>query len=69
MSRQQRYQLKHKQSGLCVLCSRKVVEAGKSLCSYHLAKRRMEMRARLGLRPWHAGGPGRPSLVSRWSKG
>jgi len=64
MTRQQRYQLKHKRAGLCVLCSRPTAPTGGSLCKFHLAKRRLEMRARLGLHPWHAGGPGRPPLLA-----
>lgn len=60
MTRQQRYQRRHKEAGLCIYCPRKAVSQW--FCEIHLCKRRTIMRARKGSRPWYPGGPGRPPL-------
>ncbi len=61
MTRQERYQRRHKEAGLCIYCPRKAVSQW--FCAMHLKKRRTLMRVRKGSRPWHPGGPGRPPLT------
>ena len=60
MTRQQRYQRRHKEAGLCIYCPRTAVSQW--FCDIHLQKRRAMMREQKGSRPWHPGGPGRPPL-------
>jgi hypothetical protein len=61
MSRQQRYQARHRAAGLCLACSRPVLE-GAVHCRRHHLQRRRQMRRREGLRPWQPGGRGRPPI-------
>jgi hypothetical protein len=67
MYRQQKYQLEHKKARLCTMCSRKAV-GRRSLCEFHLVRRRLKMRERLGLKPWKPGGRGRPPLLQGLEK-
>jgi hypothetical protein len=46
MSRQRKYQLRHKRAGLCCNCSRPVV-SGTLFCELHRRKRNLENRERL----------------------
>ena len=43
MSRQRRYQLRHRRAGLCLACSRPVVSGG-SFCEVHRRKRNLKNR-------------------------
>lgn len=63
MTRQERYQQRHKAAGLCIYCPRKAISGW--FCAHHLRKRRTNMREQNGNRPWHPGGPGRPPLTRR----
>lgn len=62
MTRQERYQQKHKAAGLCIYCSRKAVS--RWFCAMHLKKRRLSMRKLKGNKPWRPGGRGRPPLIT-----
>jgi hypothetical protein len=58
MTRQRRYQLRHRLQGLCTLCPKPAVSANH--CLRHLQMTRGLKRAAAGNRPWRPGGPGRP---------
>ena len=66
MTRQERYQLRHKNEGLCHICPLKAVPK-KSFCKIHLEQRRVKNRERmrrlLNCKPRIEGGRGRPHTM------
>ena len=65
MSRQRRYQLRHRAAGLCLQCSRVRVPTSKMYCRPHLEGERLRMRAVRQGQPWRPRGRGRPPLEHR----
>ena len=69
MSRQQRYQLRRRARGLCMLCGGTVKAISKAgLCFHHLFARRTTQGIARGCAPWHPGGPGRPPIEARGTR-
>jgi len=64
VSRQIRYQRRHRLEGLCLLCPNKVCVHSK-LCEKHLLKNRLIKRFNGGWTRWRKGSPGRPPLEHR----
>jgi hypothetical protein len=63
-SRQHRWQLDRLASGLCSLCGRRPLRHYARSCDPCALAQRRRRQARLGLTPWHPGGPGRPPIWS-----
>ncbi len=57
MDRRVKYQLKHKELGLCWLCPRKAAP-GLRMCRSHHTRNVRAMRARNNFKPWRPGGRG-----------
>jgi len=59
LSRQRIWQIKHKQLGLCRLCSHPIFPTS-SLCKKHLISKRVAKRKKAGHSPWKKGSAGTP---------
>lgn len=62
VSKQRKHQLRRKAAGLCEVPGCCFPPVGKSYCKYHLKKWRQRQRKKLGCKPWHPGGKGRPPI-------
>jgi predicted amidophosphoribosyltransferase len=61
-SRQRLWQLMNSAEGLCEVCSAPITHYS-TMCDACAAKKRLQVQARRGFKPWRPGGKGRPPKV------